>query len=163
MGIDSFIVGWPEAHITAPAEDGSPAGQTGIRIVPGTGPKPSWIPQFGDDFHDIMRCAHQCWAALHTAGIDVVIDHVLLDSTLRDDARNTLNDAFWVGVMCDTDELIRREIARGDRFLGFASGSSTIVHSGMTYDFVVDATSTPASELASQIHAAVVHASNAGR
>ena len=80
-----------------------------------------------------------------------MIDHVLLDATLREQARSSLHAAFWVGVTCDVDELARRETERGDRHIGFASGSSAVVHEGMTYDLMVDTTFTPAGPLAQQI------------
>jgi chloramphenicol 3-O-phosphotransferase len=51
--------------------------------------------------------------------------------------------------------LVRRESARGDRYVGFASGSSAVVHHGMNYDMVIDTTSTPPDELARKIFDAV--------
>jgi chloramphenicol 3-O phosphotransferase len=89
-------------------------------------------------------------------GIDLVIDHVILDATIREQAKGTLDDAFWIGVNCDFDELIRREAARGDRYLGFASGTFAVVHDEMTYDLVLDTTATPPDILARQIHLAVL-------
>jgi chloramphenicol 3-O phosphotransferase len=89
--------------------------------------------------------------------VDLVIDHVLIDATLRDQARSSLATAFWVGVTCDVDELIRRETERGDRYIGFASGTSAVVHKDMTYDLVVDTTVTPPGLLAQQICDARAH------
>ena len=155
-GLDAFIVGWPEAHLSLPGEDGSPAAPAPMRVVAGTGPSPSWIPEYGDEFHAVMRFAHECWAAMAAGGVDVIIDHVLLDATLRDQARTILSGAFWVGVTCDIDELIRREVARGDRFLGFASGTAPVVHDDMTYDLMLDTTSTPTEELAGRIYDALL-------
>jgi chloramphenicol 3-O phosphotransferase len=155
-GLDAFIVGWPMSHVTFPGEDGSPAAPSGMRIVAGSGPAPSWVPEYGDEFHAVMRVAHGSWAQLSQVGIDVVVDHCIVDATLRQQARQTLVDALWVGVVCDVDELIRREAARGDRFRGFASGTSDMVHREMVYDFVVDTTTTPADVLARQIYDAVI-------
>lgn len=127
-----------------------------MRIVPGLGPAPSWIPEYGDEFHDIMRLAHEWWAAMSRDGVDMIIDHVVVDATIRAQARELLVDAFWVGVTCDVDELVRREAARGDRYLGFASGTSAVAHQGMDYHLVVDTTATPPDVLAHQIHDAVL-------
>jgi chloramphenicol 3-O phosphotransferase len=160
-GLDVFIGGWPDAFVTMPGRDGSPAADSPMRIVPGIGPEPSWIPQYGHEFHEIMRFAHQCWAAMSDWGIDVVIDHVILDATLREQARSTLKGAFWVGVTCDIDELIRREAARGDRRHGFASGTAAVVHDEMTYDLTVDTTSSPSDVLARRIRDAVLGSSSA--
>jgi chloramphenicol 3-O phosphotransferase len=155
-GLDVFIGGWPDSFVTLPGIDGSPASDSGMRIVPGVGPAPSWIPEYGEEFHEIMRFAHESWAAMNDGGIDVVIDHVILDATLREQARSTLKNAFWVGVTCDVDELIRRETVRGDRRRGFASGTAPVVHNEMIYDLMVDTTLTPADELARQIYDVVV-------
>lgn len=156
-GIDMFITGWPERFATFPGEDGSPAPpSSGFRIVPGLGPAPSWIPELGDDFHAMMRLAHESWAMFSRGGFDQVIDHVIIDTTLRAQARDILVGAFWVGVMCDVDEAVRRETARGNRHLGFASGTSAVVHQEMTYDLVIDTTATPTELLARQVFDAVV-------
>jgi chloramphenicol 3-O phosphotransferase len=131
-----------------------------MRIVPGLGPAPSWIPQYGDEFHTLMRLAHESWAAMSQGGIDLIVDHVIIDATIRDQARSTLVDAFWVGVTCDVEELVRRETVRGDRYPGFASGTSAVVHLEMTYDLVVDTTTTPTDILAHQIYDAVIGRQN---
>lgn len=155
-GIDTFIAGWPESHASFPGDDGSPASISAMRIVPGLGPVPSWIPEYGDEFHTVMRLAHESWAKMSQGGIDLIVDHVIIDATIREQARSTLGDAFWVGVTCDVDELVRRETARGDRYLGFASGTSAVVHREMTYDLVIDTTNTPTDILAHQIYDAVM-------
>jgi len=156
-GIDTFLLGWPESFATFPGDDGSLAAPSaGIRIVRGFGPAPSWIPEFGADFHSIMRLAHESWALMSKGGVNLVIDHVLIDPTLRDQAKDTLVGAFWVGVMCDVDELIRRETDRGDRHVGFASGTSAVVHREMSYDLVIDTTATSTELLARQVYDAVI-------
>jgi chloramphenicol 3-O phosphotransferase len=160
-GLDVFIGGWPGSFVTLPGIDNARVATSGMRIVPGVGPAPSWIPEYGDEFHEIMRFAHELWAAMNAGGIDVVVDHVILDATLREQALSTLQGAFWVGVTCDMDELVRRESARGDRRRGFASGTAAIVHNEMNYDLVVDTTNTPADELARQIYDVVVGSGNA--
>lgn len=151
-GLDVLIAGWPASFVQVPAEDGTPALPcTGLRIVPGSGPEPSWIPEFGEDFHAMTRCAHASWSLMGRGGVDLLIDHVILDPTLREQARSNLSTAFWVGVRCDIDELVRRETERGDRTVGFASGSSVVVHEDMDYDLIVDTTSTPPESLARHI------------
>ena len=154
-GLDAIIMGWPESRVALPGDDGTPARRADIRIVPGLGPAPSWVPEFAREFHHVMRLAHESWAMMSRSGVDLVIDHVLLDETIRRQARDILREAFWVGITCDVDELVRRESARGDRYTGFASGSSAVVHEGMTYDLVVDTTGTPSDVLAAQIIDAV--------
>jgi chloramphenicol 3-O phosphotransferase len=153
-GIDSFLAGFPEHLFSLPGDDGLPGPATrGVHVIPGQGPAPSWVPSLGLDGLLLMRAAHRAWRAVGEAGLDQVIDHVILDAATRDDAREVLAgpDMLWVGVHCDVDELIRREIARADRFRGFASGTAAQVHDGLTYDLTVDTTDSTPSECAGQI------------
>lgn len=148
-GIDSFLAGFPDHLFSLPDEDGAPGPATsGVHVVPGCGPAPSWIPALGPDGLLLMRAAHRAWRSVAQTGLDQVIDHVILDQATRDDALAVLHgpDVLWVGVYCDVDELVRREAARGDRIRGFASGTWAQVHEGMTYNLVLDTTTTsPAS------------------
>ena len=41
-GLDVYIAGWPSSHVTLPGDDASPAPRSGMRIVAGAGPAPSW-------------------------------------------------------------------------------------------------------------------------
>jgi chloramphenicol 3-O phosphotransferase len=155
-GIDVFIMEWPESHVSFPGEDGSPASSAAIRIVPGLGPAPSWIPEYNEEFHEVLRIANESWTAMRQGGLDLIVDHVIIDDQMRRDARRSLADAFWVGVKCDVDELVRRESVRGDRYPGFASGTSAVVHEEMNYDLIVDTTSTPTEVVTRQIYDAVI-------
>lgn len=156
-GIDTFIAGWPETFVSAPGEDGSPATpSSGLRIAPGRGPAPSLIVELGVDFRTLMHTAHETWRAIQAAGLDQVVDHVLVDEELRRDALATLPDACWVGVTCELDELVRRESSRGDRMLGLASGTSAVVHRNMSYDLIVDTTRTSSEDNADLIVAALI-------
>jgi chloramphenicol 3-O phosphotransferase len=92
---------------------------------------------------------------MNQSGIDVVVDHCIIEPSIREQAQSLLLGAFWVGVTCDVEELVRREAARGDRYAGFASGTSALVHLGMDYDMVIDTTSTPPLKLARQVFDAV--------
>jgi chloramphenicol 3-O phosphotransferase len=153
-GIDSFLAGFPERLFSLPGEDGVLGPPTrGVHVIPGQGPAPSWLPSLGPDGLLLMRAAHRAWRAVAEAGLDQVIDHVILDAATRDDALAVLTgpDVLWVGVHCDVDELIRREIARADRIRGFASGTSAQVHEGLAYDLTVDTTYSSSSECAGQI------------
>src|ERR1700689_5135324 len=64
-GVDVFIGGWPNSYGTLSDVNDSPASESAMRIVPGIGPSPSWIPEYGDEFHEIMMFAHQSWAAMN--------------------------------------------------------------------------------------------------
>jgi chloramphenicol 3-O phosphotransferase len=155
-GIDTFIGAWPERFTKFVGDDGSPSEPTsGLRVVPGSGPPPSWVFESGRDFNEMMRLAHRAWALISEGGIDQIVDHVTFTTPIRRDALEVLSDAFWVGVTCDIEELVRRESLRGDRPLGFASGTSAVVHEGMRYDVTVDSTRVTSERLAQEIFNAV--------
>lgn len=156
-GIDTIFVGWAEKFVLDHDQSDPATEMESLHIVAGLGPAPSWIPELNDTFLTISRHAHESWAAIHQSGVDVVIDHCIIEPGIREQAQSLLLRAFWVGVTCDVEELVRREAARGDRYAGFASGSSAVVHRGMNYDLVVDSTSTPPEELALQVFDAMRH------
>lgn len=60
----------------------------------------------------MTRFAHSSWAAMSRGGVDLIVDHVFIDATLRGQARGNLPKAFWVEVTCDGGEQMRRENAR---------------------------------------------------
>jgi chloramphenicol 3-O phosphotransferase len=154
-GTDAVITGWPDNFVLDHDESDPAKELEALRIVAGQGPAPSWVPKMSDTFLTISRHAHESWAAMSQSGVDVVVDHCIIEPSIREHAQNVLLGAFWVGVTCDVQELVRREAARGDRYVGFASGTSAIVHLGMDYDMVIDTTSTPPEELARQVFDAV--------
>jgi chloramphenicol 3-O phosphotransferase len=154
-GIDTIFIGWAEKFVLDHDESDRAKEMEALHIVAGLGPAPSWIPKLNDTFIAISQHAHESWAAMHQSGIDVVVDHCIIEPSIREQAQGLLLGAFWVGVTCDVEELVRREAARGDRYAGFASGTSAVVHLGMDYDMVIDTTSTPPLKLARQVFDAV--------
>jgi chloramphenicol 3-O-phosphotransferase len=154
-GTDAVITGWPEKFVLDHDQSDPAKEKESLRIVAGLGPAPSWVPLVNDTFLTISRHAHESWAAINESGIDIVVDHCIIEPGVREQAQNLLRGAFWVGVTCDIQELVRREALRGDRYVGFASGTSAVVHQGMNYDMVIDTTSTPPEESARQVFDAV--------
>jgi len=156
-GVDTIISGWPGVFYLDHDESDPMRDSESLRVVAGLGPAPSWVPKLSGTFLAISRHALKSWANMSQDGIDVVIDHCIIDPTEREQAQSLLVGAFWVGVTCDFEELIHRETVRGDRYVGFASGTSAVVHQGMNYDMVIDTTSTPPEELAHKIFDAILH------
>jgi chloramphenicol 3-O phosphotransferase len=154
-GSDAVIIGWPESFVLDHDELDPAKEADALSIVAGSGPTPSWVPKLNDTFLTISRHAHESWAAMNRSGIDLVIDLCIIEPSVREQAQSILVGAFWVGVTCDGGELVRREAVRGDRYVGFASGTSAVVHRGMSYDIVIDTTSTSSEILARQVFDAV--------
>ncbi len=148
-GIDVVISSWPADDASSTLGDASPDVDASrhTQLDPWT-PR---LPTFTDDFHRMMALMHRQWLQWSDEGFDVVIDHVLLDNELKRDAHDVFADAYWVGVYCDVNEAIRRESRRGDREVGFAMGTSTVVHVGLHYDQTVDTTTRAADSVARDI------------
>lgn len=109
---------------------------------------------------DTFRAAYRRWCDgvghMVRAGLDVVIDEVLLDG---DRGQRVWTDALapatpvWVKVWCPSDVGATRELARGDRMLGLAAEQAERVHARVRYDLVVDTSAGPPDELASHLAA----------
>ena len=83
---------------------------------------------------------HQCLHALASTGNHVICDHIIENSTWRDDLVTRLHglDVYLVALHCGLPELERREQARGNRNPGEAANDFAVVHQGMQYDLELD-------------------------
>jgi chloramphenicol 3-O phosphotransferase len=107
-------------------------------------------PRFFDAFH-------RCVAAIAAAGNPVIVEHVIEFRAWFDDLVQLLasHDVFYVGVHCPLAELQRRELQRGDRYIGEAeSHLRDGVHTWSAYDFELDTTLGSTQENARQIERA---------
>ena len=111
-------------------------------------------PRFFDGFHRSIK-------ALVDAGNDLVVDHIIEYAAWRDQLSALLDsvDVFLVDVICDSDELDRRERERGDRFIGEGRSHIEIlgIHTLGAADFTIDTTSGVAGSLAAQVVEAWAH------
>lgn len=87
-----------------------------------------------------LEVSHRWVAAASTAGIDVIVDEVVLDASLAESWRTALQGlpVTWVGVRCDLAIASAREAARGDRPLGMAAAQHDVVHRDVSYAFEID-------------------------
>jgi len=83
---------------------------------------------------------HGAAAAIAAAGINVTVDHVVLDGAWVGEM-----DRLWapfevlrVGVRCPLEVVVERERSRENRTLGQAEAQFDVVHRWMTYDVEVD-------------------------
>ena len=83
---------------------------------------------------------HATAAALADAGLNVIVDHVLLEGAWLDECARLWADfdVLLVGVRCPLDVVLERERERKDRTLGQAEAQFAVVHRWGTYDVEVD-------------------------
>jgi chloramphenicol 3-O phosphotransferase len=83
-----------------------------------------------------IKCLADC-------GHDIAIDEILINDAILHNYAIALKNykVYFVGVVCDLQELERREKTRGDRIIGLARGQIDLVHKHKKYyDLVVDST-----------------------
>jgi chloramphenicol 3-O phosphotransferase len=91
-------------------------------------------------------------------GFPVVIDYVMESRVWLDECVLQLKDydVYFVGVQCPLDELERRELARGDRQVGFARWQYDKVHRYGAYDLEIDTHAHTPEACAEQLKALMV-------
>lgn len=123
-GIDKFIFMMPERYLERPLWDevlglAVTAGETGQRLFSGM---------------------HHAVAALSRSGINVIMDHVLVDPAWVREIVDLFNGlpVIIVGIRCPLEVLIERESARKNRTPGQAAAQYPLLHRNMIYDVEVD-------------------------
>ncbi len=103
-------------------------------------------PKFFNGFHN-------CLPAIASAGNNIIVDHIVEYSEWLADLVFLLKDfdVFYVGLTCDLCELERREIQRGDRYIGESKEHLEVVHSFSQYDLFIDTTNSSPQESAAKI------------
>jgi chloramphenicol 3-O phosphotransferase len=113
----------------------------------------------GDSFREIEAAWMTGVAAMAQAGARIIVDDVFLGGVASQERlRSRLEDleVLWVGVRCDPEIAVGREIARGDRMSGMAALQAEMVHQGVVYDLEVDTSQTESLDCARAIAARVV-------
>ena len=110
---------------------------------------------------------HATVAALANVGLNVIVDHVLLEQGwLEECARMWARFAvLFVGVRCPLDIVIRRELERKDRTLGQAEAQFDVIHRWGDYDVEVDTSILAPDEAVAKVSHALEasRATNRGR
>ena len=103
--------------------------------------------QFFDGFHRSIP-------ALASAGIDLLIEHIVEEQAWADDLAKLLEglDVFWVGIHAPIEAIEQREKSRGNRTIGEARFHLK-THGFCRYDVEVDSTH-PVDEVTTKIVAA---------
>ena len=139
FGVDTLVSSLPPASPTR--ESAIVFGYDGVVAV-------------GDHFRQLQHAWYQGLAAIARDDVGVIIDEVLLGGReSQDRLRSALGGlrVVWVGVRCDLEVAVAREVARPERTQGMASSQAMIVHEGVRYDLQVDTTATTALECATTI------------
>lgn len=86
-------------------------------------------------------------------GFPIVVDYVMEARQWLEECLVSLEeyDVYFVGVKCPLEELERREIARGDRQVGFARWQYDRVHKYGAYDLEIDTFANSPEECAHQL------------
>jgi len=152
IGIDRFVFALPKRYLDQPlwsevfryvrpdgATDGPfriETGELGRRLVSGM---------------------HRTVAALADSGLDVIVDHVLLESEWLDECRRLWApfDVLFVGVRCPLEVVVERERSRRDRTIGQAAAQFEVVHRAGGYDLEVDTSRLGPEEAAARVVAAL--------
>ena len=108
-------------------------------------------------FPKVLRGLHSSIAAIASAGNNLIVDHVMVyregwDSSLGQCLESLQGHlVYFIGVHCSLEELKRREVARGDRFIGTVERQFPLVHRHGLYDVQVDTTHSSTDDCVSKI------------
>ena len=107
----------------------------------------------GDVGRRLLAGYHRAVAALAVAGVNVIVEEVMITEEEWSDWAHALVglDVCWVAVRCDVDVLEMREVERGDRYAGLARGTANIVHLYAVYDLDVDTSASSPADLAAHL------------
>jgi len=103
-------------------------------------PSQQWDKDEEEGFRAAFDLHHECIKLLSDLGKDVIADTVIYssDSFRSLQVKLTGYHVLMVMVTCLVEELIRRELARGDRDIGLAASQAESMAHLKSYDLIVD-------------------------
>ena len=135
IGIDRFVFALPRRYLN------QPLWSEVFRYVraPGT-PEDEFTIETGPLGERLVSGMHRTAAALAAEGLDVIVDHVLLEREWLEACRRLWAPfrPLYVGVRCPLEVVIERERSRKDRTIGQAAAQFAVVHRWGGYDHEVD-------------------------
>ena len=149
MALDHFRDGMPGKYRGMNSAPGEP-GARGLNVVPRDGRTEL---RFGDVGIAMLRGMRRAIAAFAAAGVDVVVDDLLLERDFLLDYLEAFAglDVVFVGVRCDLATVNMREGSRPGRFPGTAAAHFLRVHEDCEYDVEVDTATCSPREGARQV------------
>lgn len=150
LGIDMFWFSMPQKEIDLErvtpqyyrwCQETSPEGLDYFRILPER------------LLNESMLARYKAITAYLDRGLNVIADEVLWSRDWLLESLRVFKSytAYYVGIHCSDEELRRREIQRGDRYLGWARGSQIYAHKDALYDLEIDNTTLTPLECAQRI------------
>lgn len=109
--------------------------------------------QSGQYGQRVNHAYHSTVKHLNDLGLNIIVDDVMngrLEQTQWTKALGE-SEAIFIAVLCQENELIRREKSRPDRMQGSALEQAHRVHQGVQYDFIVDSSALTPTECAQRI------------
>ena len=140
MALDQFRDGLPDHYRGLNAPEGT-TGAAGLNVVPNTAHDPAFTEVvFGKDSQKMLRGMRRAMRAMIDAGVNIIIDDILLTPDFLRDYLEVFNEnqVLLVGVRCDLAIIEDREAQRLGRFPGTAAGQFFSCHAHETYDVEVD-------------------------
>jgi chloramphenicol 3-O phosphotransferase len=144
-GIDDYLAKLP-GEWKAAGGQGGPFAADGVRFETVAGHVQVSVGSVG---RQLFRAYQATVAAAAKAGLNVMVDEVVIDGTSYQDwlAALTGLEVVWVGIRCSArvaEERNRRR--KDDRYTGLAAALTVTVHRDVSYDFEIDTTAvTPAA------------------
>jgi chloramphenicol 3-O phosphotransferase len=148
IGIDRFVYALPKAYLDQPLWS-----EVFRYVRPAGRPDGPFRIQTGPLGRRLVAGMHRTVAALADSGLDVIVDHVLLDADWLPECRRLWApfETLVVGVRCPLEVVLERERGRKDRTIGQAEAQFAVVHRAGGYDIEVDTSVESPSEAASRI------------
>jgi chloramphenicol 3-O phosphotransferase len=144
-GIDDFLAKLPVEWQSAGSHSG-PRAAEGVRFERTDGGLEVRVGSVG---RQLIRAYQLGVAAAANAGLNVIVDEVVIDETSWDDWASALagHQVVWVGIRCSLEVAERRERSRPERYAGLTRGQAPVVHRFAHYDFEIDTTARSEGEV----------------
>lgn len=153
IAFDQFRDGLADRFRGINAPEGTP-GAAGLNVVaaPHERTVKAYI-ELGMQGLAMLRGMHRAIASFANTGHHVVVDHFVNHEDAAADLLTVLEDLnpTLVRVVCDGNELRRRERLRPGRFPGTAETQRDIMNRCLAYDMTVDSTHASATDLARRV------------
>jgi chloramphenicol 3-O phosphotransferase len=143
MALDQFRDGMPDKYRGLNSPEGT-NGAEGLNVVPVlNGTHRHTAVRFGATGKQMLSGMRRGIAEMARAGINIIIDDIILEAEFLDDYLQTFDGLYvlFVGVKCPQNVIQTRESARPGRFPGTAIGHLNVCHAHGVYDVEVDTSS----------------------